>query len=188
MGREFKCLEAICFLFSFSCPPDKAYFSNNILLLSTIWLRRLIGREYPGLFSVVSIYLNFSSVLLDTPHFSHAKRVSMHKFWVRVSMWHTLFCGAGQNPASEVCSCDAPEAAVGRTERAVLDPGSGVSSLSFFPLSQEIFQPRAFPLACSFPACSAGELRDGSMPSSQTTMSLSTISSGRGWSSQFPGL
>lgn len=186
MGREFKCHEAIWFLFSFSCPPGKAYFANNFLLLSTIWLRRLIGREYPGLFSVISIYRNFWSVLLDTFHFSHAKRVSTHKFWVRVSMWFTSFRGAGQSPASEVCSCDAPKAAVRRTERAVLHPGSSASPL-FFPLSQEIFQPWALPLACSFPTCSAGEPHDGSMPSSQKTMSLSTISRGRGWSPEFPG-
>lgn len=38
-------------------PPDKAYFSNNILLLSTIWLRQLIGREYPSLFSVIPEFL-----------------------------------------------------------------------------------------------------------------------------------
>jgi len=72
------------------------------------------------------------------------KRVSTCKFQVRVSMWLTLFCRAGQNPASEGCSCDGPEAAA-RTERAALDPGSGVSPLSFFPLSQEIFQPWAPP-------------------------------------------
>lgn len=186
MGSEFKCLEAIWFLFSFSCLPDIAYFSNNILLLSTIWLRRLIGRGYPGLFSVVSVYLNFQSVLLDTLHFSNAKRVSTQKLWVRVSMWFTLFCRAGQSPTS-VCSCDAPEAAFRRTEKAALDPGSGASLLSF-PLSQEIFQPRVLPLACSFPTRSAGEPHNSSMPSLQKTMSLSTISGGRGWSSPFPGL
>lgn len=103
-------------------------------------------------------------------------------------MWFALFCGGGQSPASEVCSCDAPEAAVRRTGRAVLDPGSGASPLSFFPLSQEIFQPQALPLACSFPTHSAGEHHNGSTPSSQKTMSLSTISRGRGWSPQFPGL
>lgn len=66
-------------------------------------------------------------------------------------MWFILFCGAGQSLASEACSCDAPEAAVRRTERAGLDPGTCASPHSFFPLSQEIFQPQALPLACSFP-------------------------------------
>lgn len=110
------------------------------------------------------------------------------KFWVRVSTWFTLFCGAGQSSAWGVCSCDAPEAAGRRTQRAVLGTGSSTSSLSFFPLPQEIFQSRALPLACTFPTCTAGESQDSSVPRSQKTMSLSTISRGRTWSPQFPGL
>lgn len=73
----------IQFLLPSSCPPVKL----NFLLLSTVCLRRLIGRQYPGLSNVISIYLNFWSVLLDTLHFSHARRVSTQEFWVRVSMW-----------------------------------------------------------------------------------------------------
>lgn len=48
---------------------------------------------------------------------------------------------------SGVCSCGGPEAAGRWSERAVLHPGSRVSPLSSFPLSQDIFQPALSPRA-----------------------------------------
>lgn len=76
-------------------------------------------------------------------------------------------------------------------QRQLLDDEKGLVStqaaaLLFSPLLLPIFS-GYFP-ASTFPTCSAQEPRGGSKPSSQKTMSFSTISRGRGWSSQFPGL
>lgn len=200
MGREFKCLQAICFLLSFSCPlSSKTYFSNNILFSfyrpaqETNWERTPQPFQFqyniPGVglvdpygslptWDVLWFYdLHSWSVLVDPLLSFHSARVP-HSSSGSEFPRGSVFGGAGQTPSqqlgSEVCGCDDHGTAV-RTGRTDSHPSSATSSLSFF-LTISVNFPATLLLACCFPTSSAGQPHPGPTPSSLKTRSPPTIS------------
>ena len=176
------------FSIQFFFPPlhNKAYFSNNILLLSTIWLKRLTGRV-PWSFQC-KIYI---PEFLECP-FGHSSFFPCQKGSPHASSRSGFLCGS-------LCSAEQDrtlhqKGVAAMAQRQLLEQKGLLSTqVAVFLLSPSFLYLRKFfshgpPPACGFPTCSAAEPHDGSKPSSQKTMRLSTISRGRRWSPHFPGL